>query len=126
MSSSCAFVYAYFFGRLYKANSSQCMPCHEECESVCTGPGAEHCKICKHVRDGNVCAPECPSGKYNDSGECKPCHSNCVNGCYGPENTVSSNGCVSCEKAIINGNVVVSCAANWPKKSKSLNGFLTL
>ncbi|XP_065206948.1 epidermal growth factor receptor isoform X2 [Planococcus citri] len=94
---------------LYKANSSQCMPCHEECQSICTGPGAENCKICKHVRNGNTCAVQCPLGKYNDAGICRDCHSNCVDGCVGPENTVGANACVSCERAIINGNVVERC-----------------
>lgn len=93
---------------LYKANSTQCMPCHNECESMCSGPGPEHCKLCKHVRDGPMCAPFCPDTKYNSSGECKSCHQNCIKGCHGPENNIGLNGCISCEKAIINGDFVVS------------------
>ena len=97
----------YSIDRLYKANSSQCMPCHDECQSICYGPGAENCKICKHVKNGNVCAAQCPLGKYNDKGECRSCHSNCRDGCNGPENSIGPNGCVSCEKAILNGSSVV-------------------
>lgn len=98
---------------LYRANSTHCMPCHEECESVCSGPGPEHCKLCKHVRNGLACAPFCPEKMYNSSGECKPCHPNCVKGCHGPENNIGPNGCISCEKAVINGNVVVSSKSKY-------------
>lgn len=94
---------------LYKIGPNICMPCHKECDSVCNGPGAENCKICRHVRDGPYCISSCPTGKYNSSGECKACHRNCVGGCYGPDNTISSKGCVSCDKAVINGDVVERC-----------------
>lgn len=41
------------------------------------------------------------------NGECWPCHENCVDGCQGPKNTIGPNGCNSCEKAIINGDVSI-------------------
>ncbi|XP_054273985.1 epidermal growth factor receptor isoform X2 [Macrosteles quadrilineatus] len=87
---------------MYKANHKKCMPCHQECESTCKGPGASNCSRCKNVRDGPFCVPFCPSSKYSRNGVCEPCHPNCVYGCQGPENTISINGCNSCEKAIIN------------------------
>lgn len=83
--------------------------CHEECDGSCTGPNAEQCTKCKHVRDGPFCVPECPSSKYNDNGQCKHCHENCVGGCEGPENNIGANGCHSCEKAIMNGHVPEGC-----------------
>lgn len=92
---------------MYKSSEKICMPCHEECESTCHGPGPGNCTRCKHVQDGPFCVSVCPGSKYTSNGECKPCHSNCVYGCTGPENTIGSNGCNSCEKAIINGDVTV-------------------
>lgn len=93
--------------RIYKAGPKLCLPCHEECDSTCNGPGPGNCTQCKHVRDGPFCIPFCPSSKYNSYGECRPCHHNCVYGCKGPENTIGFNGCHSCDKAIINGDVTV-------------------
>lgn len=90
--------------RIYRADEKTCKVCHEECDGSCTGPNAEHCKKCKHARDGPYCVPECPSSKYYDNGLCKSCHENCVGGCDGPENNIGPNGCHSCDKAIINGN----------------------
>lgn len=52
---------------------------------------------------------QCPLSKYNDNGQCKHCHENCVGGCEGPENNIGSNGCHSCEKAIMNGKIPGSC-----------------
>lgn len=92
---------------IYKAGPKLCLPCHEECDSTCSGPGPGNCTQCKHVRDGPFCVPFCPSSKYSFNGECRPCHQNCVYGCKGPENTIGPNGCRSCEKAIINGDVTV-------------------
>lgn len=96
-----------FLHRMYKAASNVCMLCHEECNSTCHGPGPGNCTDCKHVKDGPFCTPVCPTSKYDASGECQPCHENCVDGCKGPENTIGPNGCNSCEKAIINGDVNV-------------------
>ncbi|XP_046400809.1 epidermal growth factor receptor isoform X2 [Ischnura elegans] len=99
---------------LYQAGPKLCMHCHEECESTCHGPGPGNCTRCKHVKDGPFCTVTCPDSKYNDNkssgqsgGECRPCHENCVDGCSGPENTIGPNGCHSCEKAILNGDVSV-------------------
>lgn len=92
---------------IYRAGQKLCLPCHGECNSTCSGPGPGNCTQCKNVRDGPFCVPFCPSSKYNADGECRPCHQNCVYGCQGPENTIGPNGCRSCEKAIINGDVTV-------------------
>ncbi|XP_021924577.1 epidermal growth factor receptor isoform X4 [Zootermopsis nevadensis] len=97
---------------MYKAaEANVCMFCHDECNSTCHGAGPGNCTGCKHVKDGPFCIPACPTGKYDDAaGECQPCHENCVDGCRGPENAIGPNGCNSCEKAIINGDVnVESC-----------------
>jgi L1 cell adhesion molecule len=97
--------------RMYRAAPNVCMLCHEECNSTCHGPGPGNCTDCKHVKDGPFCTPVCPTSKYDASGECRPCHENCVDGCKGPENTIGPNGCNSCEKAIINGDVNV--VSSW-------------
>lgn len=101
-----ASVVIYFF-RMYTAGPKLCMPCHEQCESTCYGPGPGNCTSCRHVRDGPFCSPFCPTSKYDDGGECQLCHANCVGGCLGPENNIGSRGCLSCDKAIINGDVNV-------------------
>ena len=88
------------------------MLCHEECNSTCHGPGPGNCTDCKNVKDGPFCTTFCPTSKYDASGECQPCHENCVDGCKGPENTIGPNGCNSCEKAIINGDVNVVSSEN--------------
>lgn len=95
--------------RIYQADEKTCKMCHEECDDSCTGPNADQCIKCKHVRDGPFCVPKCPSSKYNDNGQCKHCHENCVGGCEGPENNIGANGCHSCEKAIMNGHVPEGC-----------------
>ena len=93
--------------RIYEVASKLCKHCHHECLENCFGAGAGNCTKCKHVRDGPYCVPSCPTSKFNDSGECLPCHDNCVGGCNGPENNIGKNGCRSCEKAVINGDVEV-------------------
>uniref|UniRef100_A0A1B6MBK8 Epidermal growth factor receptor n=1 Tax=Graphocephala atropunctata TaxID=36148 RepID=A0A1B6MBK8_9HEMI len=92
---------------MYKATQKLCKSCHDECASTCKGPGPGNCSRCKNVRDGPFCVPHCPVSKYNRNGICEPCHPNCLIGCRGPENTISMNGCRSCEKAIINGDALV-------------------
>lgn len=94
---------------IYQADEHICKACHEQCDGTCSGPNAEHCNSCKHVRDGPFCVPECPVSKYNDDGKCRHCHDNCVGGCEGPENNIGPNGCHSCEKAIMNGNMTQQC-----------------
>jgi L1 cell adhesion molecule len=101
-----------FLCRMYKAAANVCMLCHEECNSTCHGPGPGNCTGCKHVKDGPFCIPVCPTSKYDAGGECQPCHENCVDGCKGPENTIGLNGCNSCERAIINGDVNVVSSQN--------------
>jgi hypothetical protein len=102
------FLIFYFnFHRIYKSGPKLCKHCHGECKNTCNGPGPGNCTACKHVRDGPFCTKMCPDSKFTHNGECKPCHENCVYGCQGPENTIGLNGCHSCEKAIINGDVTV-------------------
>jgi L1 cell adhesion molecule len=102
-----------------------CMLCHEECNSTCHGPGPGNCTGCKRVKDGPFCIPVCPTSKYDAAGECQPCHENCVDGCKGPENTIGPNGCNSCEKAIINGDVnVVSTEHDHINFSQSVSARL--
>ena len=97
---------------LFEAGESHCMKCHKECKLTCFGSGADNCHECKNARDGPFCVDQCPDGKYMDknTGECMHCHENCVNGCLGPDNSLSPNGCKSCDKAIINADLeVVKC-----------------
>lgn len=93
---------------MYKAGPKLCLPCHPECASTCNGPRHDNCTECKNARDGPFCVTECPIKKYKSMrGDCLPCHENCVGGCLGPYNTIGHNGCNSCEKAVINGDVKV-------------------
>lgn len=93
---------------MYEAEGKKCLPCHSECASTCNGPNPENCTKCKNARDGPFCVSECPITKFlSKDGYCLECHANCVDGCLGPNNTISSNGCNSCEKAVINGDVTV-------------------
>ena len=97
---------------LYQSSDRQCMKCDKECDGPCTGQGADQCSKCKNTKDGPFCVEKCPVGKYNNRtlGECMPCHSNCVGGCNGPENKLGPNGCVACDKALINSDLeVVQC-----------------
>ncbi|KAF6201622.1 hypothetical protein GE061_004015 [Apolygus lucorum] len=94
---------------MYRAANKVCMPCHEECDGTCSGPGPKNCTVCKHAKDGPFCVKTCPDSKYNDNGICRPCHANCIYGCNGPDNTISEQGCNSCEKAIFNGEIVEKC-----------------
>ncbi|XP_037903590.1 epidermal growth factor receptor isoform X2 [Hermetia illucens] len=84
----------------YHADSKTCKTCHRECKS-CIGPGPDNCTQCRHVRDGHICLAKCPETKYSDNGICRPCSDVC-NGCTGPRNTIAHDGCITCEKAIIN------------------------
>lgn len=85
-----------------------CGQCHPECKRSCNGPNADDCIECVHARDGKHCVAECPNSKYAKSGNCVPCHETCV-GCYGPNNTISDNGCKTCEKALIIDNKIERC-----------------
>ncbi|XP_072524184.1 receptor tyrosine-protein kinase erbB-2 isoform X2 [Salminus brasiliensis] len=77
-------------------DNSSCVPCHPECQPIngsasCIGPGADQCKECLHVQDGDMCVERCPSGvkedqhtvwKFrNESGYCQPCPNNCSLSC---------------------------------------------
>lgn len=79
--------------------------CHEECKT-CSGPGAEDCDECVHVRDEQHCVSECPENKYSDNGICRTCHATCE-GCTGPKDTIGLGGCTSCNLAIINNDATV-------------------
>lgn len=89
-------------------DANHCSECHAECRRSCTGPGADNCSECVNVKDGQHCVAECPEAKYALNGICVPCHETC-NGCTGPDNTISKHGCVTCDKAIINGDKVERC-----------------
>lgn len=78
------------------------MDCHEECRDSCTGPNNDNCTACANVKDGRFCVNKCPKEKYPVNGICQLCHETC-NGCRGPRNTIASDGCITCDSAIING-----------------------
>lgn len=97
---------------IYDSGNKKCKHCHEECLGKCSGPGNGNCSACRNVRDGPYCVNTCPETKYNRNGECMPCHETCVGGCSGPENNIGTNGCKTCEKAIVSAsypNVVERC-----------------
>ncbi|XP_001602830.2 epidermal growth factor receptor isoform X3 [Nasonia vitripennis] len=94
---------------IYQADNGKCKACHEECNGTCTGPNPEDCTSCRNVRDGPYCVKKCPTSKYDDNGQCRHCHENCVGGCEGPENNIGPNGCHSCEKAIMHGEMPEGC-----------------
>ncbi|XP_037941760.1 epidermal growth factor receptor-like [Teleopsis dalmanni] len=84
----------------YQFDAKTCKECHPECRT-CSGPGAEHCDECVHVKDEQRCVTVCPDNKYSDYGICRPCHETCE-GCTGPRDTIGPGGCKTCNLAIIN------------------------
>ncbi|XP_029012955.1 receptor tyrosine-protein kinase erbB-3b isoform X2 [Betta splendens] len=86
--------------REFAGPEGECVACHPECQpqhgkASCTGPGADECVACAHLRDGPFCMSSCPTGvndgqeglifKFpNREGHCEPCHQNCTQGCFGP------------------------------------------
>uniref|UniRef100_W4VRP0 Receptor protein-tyrosine kinase n=1 Tax=Corethrella appendiculata TaxID=1370023 RepID=W4VRP0_9DIPT len=92
--------------KIYQANAKTCSDCHSECLNSCSGPNADNCFSCAHVKDGKFCVSECPFSKYPQGGVCVACHETCI-GCNGPRNTIAPDGCVSCNRAIINGDATV-------------------
>ncbi|XP_017865540.1 PREDICTED: epidermal growth factor receptor isoform X1 [Drosophila arizonae] len=89
----------------YQFDSKTCKKCHPECRT-CSGPGAEHCDECVHVRDEQHCVTVCPDDKYADFGICRKCHETCE-GCTGPKNTIGHGACNTCNLAIINADATV-------------------
>ncbi|XP_023030830.1 epidermal growth factor receptor isoform X1 [Drosophila willistoni] len=90
---------------IYQFDAKTCKKCHPECRT-CSGPGAEHCDECVHVRDEQHCVTVCPEDKYNDYGTCRKCHDTCE-GCTGPKDTIGPGGCKTCNLAIINSDTSV-------------------
>ncbi|XP_017837292.1 epidermal growth factor receptor isoform X2 [Drosophila busckii] len=89
----------------YQFDATTCKKCHPECRT-CSGPGAEHCDKCVHVRDEQHCVASCPDGKYAEFGVCRKCHETC-DGCTGPKNTLGPGACNTCDLAIINAEATV-------------------
>lgn len=89
--------------RMYQVDSKTCDDCHSECRDSCSGPNSDNCSACANVKDGRFCVNKCPESKYPASGYCLACHDTCV-GCRGPRNTIASDGCITCDSAIINGD----------------------
>lgn len=89
--------------RLYFGVQNTCMDCHPECRDSCSGPNSDNCTACANVKDGRFCLNKCPEAKYPARGICEQCHETCV-GCKGPRNTIASDGCITCDSAIINGD----------------------
>lgn len=88
------------FFRIYQVNSKSCGDCHPECANSCYGPNADNCGSCVNVKDGKFCVSECPATKYNMNGTCVACHKTCI-GCTGPRDTIAVDGCISCDRAIM-------------------------
>lgn len=108
---------------IYQIDSKECGLCNPECQSSCNAAGADNCNECKNVKDGKYCVPECPESKYAEGGICAVCHETCV-GCTGPKNTISDNGCITCEMAIISDSdgAVQRCL----KKNESCPGLFVV
>ncbi|KAL9912330.1 epidermal growth factor receptor isoform 2-T2 [Glossina fuscipes fuscipes] len=104
----------------YKFDAKTCKQCHPEC-LTCSGPDAEHCDECVHVRDDNRCVTVCPESKYSDYGICRSCDATC-DGCTGPKNTIGPGGCKTCNLAIISsdGRSVERCLM---KNDKCPDGY---
>ena len=49
---------------------SLCFSCNENCAEGCSGPGADQCDDCKHVKDEFTCVERCPDNKLIENGEC--------------------------------------------------------
>ncbi|KAL1395031.1 hypothetical protein pipiens_000335, partial [Culex pipiens pipiens] len=86
--------------KIYQVNSKSCGDCHPECANSCYGPNADNCGSCVNVKDGKFCVSECPATKYNMNGTCVACHKTCI-GCTGPRDTIAVDGCISCDRAIM-------------------------
>ncbi|XP_076826383.1 epidermal growth factor receptor isoform X1 [Brachyhypopomus gauderio] len=85
--------------REYMSNN-MCLECNKECKILngtpsCSGPGADQCTECAHLKDRLTCVSSCVHGfgafsdrlvwSYPDKNkQCQHCHPNCTQGCSGP------------------------------------------
>ncbi|XP_008112654.2 receptor tyrosine-protein kinase erbB-3 [Anolis carolinensis] len=76
------------FQAVVQDNGEKCLPCHENCNGHCWGPGPEDCqKLTK-----TICAPQCNGRCFGPNpNEC--CHDECAGGCTGPLKTE----CYACQ-----------------------------
>ena len=54
--------------------------CSDQCKGGCSGPGAEHCDVCKgyRVSDTHECVSSCPPATFKDGHMCYPCMEHCL------------------------------------------------
>uniref|UniRef100_A0A3Q3K0W4 Receptor protein-tyrosine kinase n=1 Tax=Monopterus albus TaxID=43700 RepID=A0A3Q3K0W4_MONAL len=112
--------------REFAGPDGECIACHPECKPQhrkvsCTGPGADECVECDHLRDGPFCMSSCPTGvndeqwglifKYpNRDGHCVPCHHNCTQGCSGP----GLNNCLGAARLAVSSGQITGIALGVP------------
>ncbi|XP_076823568.1 epidermal growth factor receptor-like isoform X3 [Clavelina lepadiformis] len=85
---------------VYATSERTCLPCHDECEKQCTGPGSFNCTRCKNFDFDGECVSKCPETTYSDlvsNNTCRLCSANCMDGgCTGPNDAFGKDGCTIC------------------------------
>ncbi|EGD73449.1 laminin alpha 5 chain [Salpingoeca rosetta] len=98
----------------YRDEAGLCRRCNAECASVngtraCTGPGADACLACAHVKRGRECVRSCLTREVAVDGVCRGCHAQCSSdGCFGLEATE----CLTCRNFEFGGECVAACDAD--------------
>eukprot|EP00043_Microstomoeca_roanoka_P019769 m.229555 g.229555 ORF g.229555 m.229555 type:complete len:2216 (-) comp17054_c0_seq1:44-6691(-) len=98
----------------YQDATGICRRCNSECTSYngtrfCSGPGADACTSCMHVKRDRTCLGECRTTEVAVAGICRSCHAQCSGtGCYGIEATQ----CFACRNFNYNGVCVAQCNAD--------------
>ncbi|EGD72409.1 protease PC6 isoform A [Salpingoeca rosetta] len=90
-----------------------CQPCHGECASGCSGPGASNCTACRHVQLDGQCISTCPVGTYHNTATdtCEACDGECLAGCTGPTAADCAGG--KCVNFIHKGTCVSACPVGF-------------
>lgn len=95
-----------------------CRYCHSECQGGCHGPTEYDCFSCANYKiitnSTSKCLKQCPLTHYADkvTRQCLPCAESCYS-CNGPEETISENGCVDCNSALVDNDsayTILKCA----------------
>eukprot|EP00117_Sycon_ciliatum_P045767 scpid18719/ scgid0813/ Receptor tyrosine-protein kinase erbB-3; Glial growth factor receptor; Proto-oncogene-like protein c-ErbB-3 len=89
----------------YQSGEDQCLPCHAECASWCTGPGNSQCGGgCKNILHNGQCVSTCPESTYASNKLCHTCHALCDQ-CSGP----TPSDCATCRFHTPPGTEIVTC-----------------
>ncbi|XP_070534153.1 uncharacterized protein [Ptychodera flava] len=69
-----------------------CEPCHNQCNSSCSGPGPEDCTTCKNYIENGRCVEQCGIDTFDNGNKiCVSCSTNCsVPECVDSDNCTST------------------------------------